>query len=220
MNEPPGFTIGSLAPEHRGRIAEILRSTENFRDDEVDVALELFDASFSDEDYVFVGLGTGDWELGVEVILSEAKDPQRPEREPEVGTVRIPHFVRNDENSVSRQSPVASPQLLGFACYGPSMNTDRTYDLYWIVVDRAAHGSGCGSVLLHEVERRLEGLHARMLVIETSSRSDYTATRGFYLKRGYVEAARVREFYAPNDDRIILTKRLAGSPREGWGAVA
>jgi ribosomal protein S18 acetylase RimI-like enzyme len=100
------------------------------------------------------------------------------------------------------------------------MATDRTYDLYWIAVDHAAQGTGCGSVLLAEVERRLEALHARMLVIETSSRSDYTATRGFYLKRGYVEAARVRDFYASDDDRIILTKRLALSPREGWGAVA
>jgi ribosomal protein S18 acetylase RimI-like enzyme len=188
VNEPPGFIVASLAPEHRSRIAEILRSTENFREEEIDVALELFDESFTDEDYVFVGLGTGDWGRGSEYV--------------------------------SPPSPVASPQLLGFACYGPSMDTDRTYDLYWIAVDRAAHGTGCGSVLLSEVERRLEALHARMLVIETSSRSDYTATRGFYLKRGYVEAARVREFYAPEDDRIILTKRLAGSPREGWGAVA
>ena len=110
--------------------------------------------------------------------------------------------------------------LQGFACYGPTMATDRTFDLYWIAVDRAAQGTGCGTVLLSEVERRLEALHARMLVVETSSRSDYTATRGFYLRRGYVEAARVREFYAPEDDRIILTKRLAGSPRQGWGAVA
>ena len=110
--------------------------------------------------------------------------------------------------------------LRGFACFGPTPGTDRTFDLYWIAVDRAAQGSGCGTVLLSEVERRLEALHARMLVVETSSRSDYTATRGFYLDRGYVEAARVREFYAPKDDRIILTKRLAGSPRQGWGAVA
>jgi GNAT superfamily N-acetyltransferase len=110
--------------------------------------------------------------------------------------------------------------LAGFAIYGPTMGTDRTYDLYWIAVDRSAQGTGCGSVLLSEVERRLEALHARMLVIETSSRSDYAATRTFYLRRGYVEAARVREFYARHDDRIILTKRLAGSPREGWGAVA
>jgi len=110
--------------------------------------------------------------------------------------------------------------LIGFACFGPTPSTDRTFDLYWIAVDRAAQGTGCGTVLLSEVERRLEALHARMLVVETSSRSDYTATRGFYLRRGYVEAARVREFYAPEDDRIILTKRLAGSPRQGWGAVA
>jgi len=209
VNEPPGFTdftIGPLEPSQRSRIAEILRSTENFRDDEVDVALELFDASFAGEDYVFVGafsgLGTGDWGLGREPSIAE-----------EIS-------ARVDASRPSPQSLVPSPQLVGFACYGPTMATDRTYDLYWIAVDRAAQGTGCGSVLLSEVERRLEALHARMLVIETSSRSDYAATRNFYLRRGYVEAARVREFYAPQDDRIILTKRLAGSPREGWGAVA
>jgi GNAT superfamily N-acetyltransferase len=170
LNTRSSIVVGPIAVMHRDRVAEILRNTENFRDEEIDVALELFDESFAGEDYEWLG-----------------------------------GFRR---------------ELLGVACYGPSMSTDRTYDLYWIAVDRDAQGSGCGSVLLAEVERRLEALHARMLVIETSSRSDYTATRGFYLKRGYVEAARVREFYAPDDDRIILTKRLAGSPRQGWGAVA
>ena len=199
MSEPPGFTVAPLDPEHRDRIAEILRSTENFREEEVDVALELFDESFAGEDYVFIGAFDRE---------SEQREPGTGKREPRLLGDSVP----------SSLFPV--PSLFGFACYGPSMGTDRTYDLYWIAVDRAAHGSGCGSVLLAEVERRLEALHARMLVIETSSRSDYTATRGFYLKRGYVEAARVRGFYAPDDDRIILTKRLAGSPREGWGAVA
>ena len=178
---------GRLEPHHRDRVAEILRSTENFREEEVDVALELFDASFTDEDYTFVGAfddrsgsADGRW------LMAD-------------GSRRI---------------------LQGFACFGPTPSTDRTYDLYWIAVDRNAQGSGCGTVLLSAVERTLEALHARMLVVETSSRSDYTATRSFYLRRGYVEAARVREFYAPEDDRIILTKRLAGSPRQGWGAVA
>jgi ribosomal protein S18 acetylase RimI-like enzyme len=196
VNEPPGFSVGPLAREHRVRVAEILRSTENFRDEEIDVALELFDESFVGDEYIFVGAfapGTGIGEPGT-------GSPRE---------VSVPH------------SPFPVPTLLvGFACYGATMSTDRTYDLYWIAVDHAAQGTGCGSVLLAEVERRLEALHARMLVVETSSRSDYAATRGFYLKRGYVEAARVREFYAPEDDRIILTKRLAGSPREGWGAVA
>lgn len=175
MSDPPQLVVGPVSASDRARVAEILRRTENFRDEEVDVALELFDESMTGEDYTFVGAFGG---------------------------------------------PVLGPQLLGFACYGPTPATDRTFDLYWIAVDRDAQGVGCGSRLLSEVERRLVALHARMLVVETSSRSDYAATREFYLRRGYVEATRVREFYAPGDDRIILTKRLAGSPREGWGAVA
>jgi len=186
--------VGPLAASHRERVAEILRSTENFREEEVDVALELFDESFAGDDYEFVG--------GFEV------------------TVDSPPTTDDSADGRWLMADGCRRILQGFACYGPSMGTDRTFDLYWIAVDRAAQGTGCGTVLLSEVERRLEALHARMLVVETSSRSDYTATRGFYLRRGYVEAARVREFYAPEDDRIILTKRLAGSPRQGWGAVA
>ena len=56
-----------------------------------------------------------------------------------------------------------------------------------------------------------------MLVVETSSRSDYAPKRRFHEPRAYTEAARVREFYAPGDDRIILTKRFQHSPA-GRGA--
>ena len=112
-------------------------------------------------------------------------------------------------------------QLVGYACYGPTPETDRTYDLYWIAVDPAAQGTGGGTRLLTEVERRLQGLNARMLVVETSSRSDYAPTRRFYERRGYDEAARVRAFYGPGDDRIILTKRFQAFPSSptGRGAV-
>jgi ribosomal protein S18 acetylase RimI-like enzyme len=111
-------------------------------------------------------------------------------------------------------------QLVGYACYGPTPETDRTYDLYWIAVDPTVQGAGGGTRLLSEVERRLQGLNVRMLVVETSSRSEYAPTRAFYERRGYEEAARVRGFYAPGDDRIILTKRFQSlrSPT-GRGAV-
>jgi len=100
-------------------------------------------------------------------------------------------------------------RLLGYACYGPTPDTDRTYDLYWIAVDPTVHGSGAGTRLLAEVERRLREARGRMLVVETSSRDEYDATRGFYTARGYQEAARVGHFYAPGDDRVIYTKRLS-----------
>jgi ribosomal protein S18 acetylase RimI-like enzyme len=173
-------TVGALSPRHRDRISEILRANGQFREEEIDVALELYDSALGvtpSSDYSFLGA-----------------------------------FTPEDE-------------LAGFACYGPTPATDRTYDLYWIAVDSARQRTGGGTILLNEVERRLKGLNARMVVAETSSRSDYGAARGFYLRHGYVEAARAREFYAPADDRITFTKRLqsrgsARSERTAHGAAS
>ena len=103
-------------------------------------------------------------------------------------------------------------RLVGYACYGLTPATDRTYDLYWIAVHPDAQRTGAGAGLMGEVERRLEERRARLVVVETSSRDDYEATRRFYAKRGYQEHARLREFYAPGDDRIVLGKRLVAAP--------
>jgi ribosomal protein S18 acetylase RimI-like enzyme len=99
-------------------------------------------------------------------------------------------------------------ELLGYASFGPTPGTDRTYDLYWIATHPAAQGRGVGSRLMTEVEHRLLSRSARLLIVETSSRPAYAVTRRFYETRGYMEAARVRGFYAPDDDRVIYTKRL------------
>lgn len=103
-------------------------------------------------------------------------------------------------------------ELLGYACYGPTPCTDRTYDLYWIVVDRTVHNRGIGSIILSEVERRLRTQRARLLVVETSSRVDYAPTRAFYERRGYTQAAVVRDFYALGDDQIVYTKQPGNAP--------
>ena len=66
-----------------------------------------------------------------------------------------------------------------------------------------------GTRLLAEVERRLGENAGRLLVVETSGRAAYAPTRAFYARRGYTEVARVRDFYAPGDDRIVFTKRLS-----------
>ena len=110
-------------------------------------------------------------------------------------------------------------ELAGFACYGPTPGTDRTVDLYWIAVHPSAQGTGSGTILLSEVERRLEDTDARLFVVETSSRPEYDPTRAFYRARGYAEAARMRDFYAPSDDRVIFTKRFR-TPRPGQGAAS
>lgn len=99
-------------------------------------------------------------------------------------------------------------RLVAYACFGATPGTDRTYDLYWIAVHPTAQRHGSGSRLLAEVERLLRERGARLLVVETSSREEYAATRHFYTARGLREVARMRDFYSPADDRVIYTKSL------------
>jgi ribosomal protein S18 acetylase RimI-like enzyme len=107
--------------------------------------------------------------------------------------------------------------LVGYACFGATPATDGTYDLYWLAVDPAAQGRGIGRALVRDVEATLIARGGRLLVVETSSRPDYAGTRQFYARSGYAEAARVRDFYAPADDRILLTTRL--TTRDGGAAT-
>ena len=153
--------LTDLQPSHRSDVASIVRATAVFSEEEVAVALELFDEG--QPDYEFVGAFIGD-------------------------------------------------RLVGYACYGLTPATDRTYDLYWIAVHPDAQRTGAGAALMAEVERRLEERRARLVIVETSSRDDYEPTRRFYAKRGYGEHARLRDFYAAGDDRVILGKRLVAAP--------
>ncbi len=98
--------------------------------------------------------------------------------------------------------------VAGFAFYGPTPCTVGTWDLYWIVVHPSFQGSGVGRGLLERAEQHMRSAGARMCVIETSSRDDYSMTRRFYLACGYQEVARVADFYQFGDDRVIYAKQF------------
>jgi GNAT superfamily N-acetyltransferase len=178
-----GTRLGALEQKHRERLREILDATAVFRPEEVEVALELFDEAFENRG---IASGTHDTFGPSRSASSEA--------------------AASDYEFVGAFD--GSGGLAGFACYGPTPGTDRTYDLYWIAVDPRRHGQGDGSRLLAEVERQLDARSARLLVVETSSRDLYQPTRRFYESRRYACVARVRDFYAPADDRVVYTKRM------------
>lgn len=96
----------------------------------------------------------------------------------------------------------------GWVCYGPTPCTLGTYDIYWIAVSPRFQGHGLGRALLEHAEAQVRRVQGRVLVLETSGRPLYQSTRGFYLAAGYREVARVPEFYAPGDDRVIYAKYL------------
>jgi ribosomal protein S18 acetylase RimI-like enzyme len=99
-------------------------------------------------------------------------------------------------------------KLLGYACFGHNSMTVVSYDLYWICVDKNLHGRGVGKQLLEAVEKRIKQLGGRRLYIETSTRPDYVATRGFYLRCGYALEAELADYYAPGDGKAIFVKAI------------
>lgn len=186
--------VGPLAPRHRSQLEEIVRATGVFSESEIGVAIELFDEAQKAD------IGDGKWEMGAQ------RGDVRPSP---ISHLPSPHC---DYEFVGAFD---ADLLIGYACFGSTPATDRTYDLYWIAVHPEAQSRGAGAALMTEVERQLEERRARLLVVETSSRDDYAPTRRFYHKRGYAESARLRDFYAPGDDRVILSKRLGSSDPGG-----
>jgi ribosomal protein S18 acetylase RimI-like enzyme len=99
-------------------------------------------------------------------------------------------------------------RVVGYTCYGAVPLTAASFDLYWIAVDKSLQGRKIGQSLLARTEELIRELGGRQVYIETSNRSQYSPTRGFYLRAGYEQAALLRDFYATGDDKVIYEKRL------------
>ncbi len=97
-------------------------------------------------------------------------------------------------------------KVTGYIVYGPTPCTEGTWDFYWEAVSREHRNEGIGSALSRAAEAAVRKARGRMILIETSSIPLYENTRRFHEHRGYEEVARVPDFYAPGDDRIIMMK--------------
>jgi GNAT superfamily N-acetyltransferase len=99
--------------------------------------------------------------------------------------------------------------VVGYYCVGPTPLTQGTFDLYWIAVDPLVQGHGIGHRLdMHAVER-IRSLGARLLIAHTSSLPRYEKTHMFYLRNGYTELARIKEYYKHDDDLVIYGKYVS-----------
>lgn len=98
--------------------------------------------------------------------------------------------------------------VAGYICYGPTPLTEGTWDIYWIAVAPEKQSQGIGSALMQSAEGKIKEAQGRLVIIETSSTPGYEKTRRFYLGHGYELIARLPDFYAPGDDKLLLQKRL------------
>jgi GNAT superfamily N-acetyltransferase len=102
----------------------------------------------------------------------------------------------------------AAAAIVGYICYGPTPLTTGTWDIYWMAVARPERGLGIGRALLAAAEAKIKRTRARLVLIETSSKPNYTKTRRFYQSQGYECVSRIADFYEPGDDKLTFQKRL------------
>jgi ribosomal protein S18 acetylase RimI-like enzyme len=188
----------------RAPIETILRATNVFNEVEIAIALELLDAPAS-AGYRFIVA-----EANSEHGASVSKVEKLTSRSQETGANPRPAVTVSREErtaEVADRGP-GSPLVAGYACFGATPLTQGTFDLYWIAVDPVLHGAGVGRALMRAVEDAVRGEGGRLLLIETASKPSYAKTRAFYIAWRCEEVARIKDFYAVGDDKVIYARRL------------
>ena len=102
--------------------------------------------------------------------------------------------------------------LIGYCAWGGVPLTRQSYDLYWIAVAPSCQGEGVGQELMVRTERAVARRGGGGLYIETSSRDVYERTRRFYRAAGYRQVARLSDFYAPGDHKVVFCKVITAAP--------
>ena len=89
--------------------------------------------------------------------------------------------------------------------------TEGTWNLLAIGVLPDRQGQGIGAGMVASLEAMLADRGERVLIVETSGLAQYEPARRFYRRLGYAEEARIREFYAAGEDKIVFWKSLAAA---------
>ncbi len=121
----------------------------------------------------------------------------------------IDTFLNNpDQKDYDLYTAEDGGSVAGYICIGPTPLTEGTYDLYWIVVKPSTQNKGIGKKLIRFAEDQAKRMNGRLLVAETSSQPKYKSTCEFYMRVGYQELSRIKDYYKVGDDLIVYGKYL------------
>jgi ribosomal protein S18 acetylase RimI-like enzyme len=102
-------------------------------------------------------------------------------------------------------------EAAGFCFAVPEKLTDGTWNMLAIAVHPAHQGRGAGSALVKRLETTLIMRSQSVLIADTSGAPEFKLTREFYGKNGYTEEARIRDFWAAGNDKVVFWKLLSQS---------
>ena len=94
-------------------------------------------------------------------------------------------------------------------CYAvPENLADGAWNMLALAVRPDLQGNRLGAALVSAAEQHLKDKGQRILIVDTSGTDDFALTRKFYAQNGYEEEARIRDFWADGDDKVIFRKAL------------
>ncbi|WP_411892125.1 GNAT family N-acetyltransferase [Yoonia sp. SDW83-1] len=99
-------------------------------------------------------------------------------------------------------------QAVGLCYTVPEELADGTWNMLALAVRPDLQGNGLGAALVSAAEQHLKDNGQRVLIVETSGTEGFALTRKFYAQIGYEEEARIRDFWADGDDKVIFRKAL------------
>ncbi|WP_273960981.1 GNAT family N-acetyltransferase [Enterobacter kobei] len=98
--------------------------------------------------------------------------------------------------------------LAGIAYCAPEVMTNNVWNLLMLWISPSHQRQGVGKALINKIEGELRHKHARLLLVETSSQIEFSAAREFYIKQGFINEARISNYYTTNEDKLIFTKNM------------
>ncbi len=99
-------------------------------------------------------------------------------------------------------------QAAGFCFAAAEELADGAWTMLAIAVQPLHQGGGCGGALILHLEKALRDRGQRILIAETSGTDSFAQARAFYRHHGYTEEARIRDFWAAGDDKVVFWKAL------------
>lgn len=97
---------------------------------------------------------------------------------------------------------------IGFCYAVPEPMTEGTWNLRALALHPDFQREGGGKAVVRDLESQLTAAAQRVLIVDTSGAPTFQAARQFYLQAGFIEEARIRDFWAAGDDKVTYWKKL------------
>ncbi len=181
----PKLSIRIAKPEDETIVMDIIERTGFFRPVEIDIAREVFTEAAHNKPG-----------CSYQSYIAEIRDTIDEGR------------LTKEERQLAHHPSSLVPRVVGWVCFGETPCTLGTFDIYWIAVDPTLQRQGAGKFMLEFSENEIKKQKGRLAVVETSGMKRYESTQKFYEKNNYTIAAKISDFYAPGDDKLIYLKNI------------